>query len=65
MRTFAQNTVEGAIVYGGITEIGDRPFGSLTLSLTGAASSIDRALGELRTFTDVEEYPAHAGRARA
>jgi len=65
MRTFAQNTVEGAIVYGGITEIGDRPFGSLTLSLTGEASSIDRALAELRTFTDVEEYPAHVGGARA
>ncbi|PFG38590.1 D-methionine transport system ATP-binding protein [Georgenia soli] len=65
MRTFAEREVDGAIVYGGITEIGERPFGSLTLSLTGDPAAIDRALAELRTFTDVEDYPALAGRERS
>jgi D-methionine transport system ATP-binding protein len=62
MRTFADRDVDGAIVYGGITEIGDRPFGSLTLSLTGESAAIDQALTELRTFTTVEDHPALAGR---
>ena len=57
MRTLGEHRVDGAIVYGGITEIGERPFGSLTLALTGAGPAIERALTELRTFTDVQEYP--------
>lgn len=65
MQTFAEREVGGAIVYGGITEIGERPFGSLTLSLTGEPAAIDASLAELRTFTDVEDYPALAGRERS
>ncbi|MHB1289261.1 NIL domain-containing protein, partial [Georgenia sp.] len=49
--------VDGAIVYGGITEIGDRPFGSLTLALTGDDAAITRAVDDLRGFTTVQEYP--------
>jgi len=57
MRTFARHDVAGAIVYGGITEIGERPFGSLTLALTGEETAKRAALAELRAFTAVEEYP--------
>lgn len=57
MRTLAVNAVDGAIVYGGITEIGERPFGSLTLALTGEPAAIEAALAELRHFTTVQEYP--------
>jgi D-methionine transport system ATP-binding protein len=64
MRTFAEHHVDGAIIYGGITEIGERPFGSLTLSLTGDPDAIVRALAELRSFTTVEDYPALTGRGR-
>ncbi|WP_127130568.1 methionine ABC transporter ATP-binding protein [Georgenia sp. SYP-B2076] len=57
MRTLGEHRVDGAIVYGGITEIGERPFGSLTLALTGERAAIHQALAELRSFTDVQEYP--------
>ncbi|TRW44950.1 methionine ABC transporter ATP-binding protein [Georgenia yuyongxinii] len=61
MRTLAEHRVDGAIVYGGITEIGERPFGSLTLALTGEPAAIDGALADLRTHTTVHEYPELAG----
>jgi D-methionine transport system ATP-binding protein len=64
MATLAEHAVAGAIVYGGITEIGVRPFGSLTLALTGEADAIRAALTELRTFTTVQEYPELTGTAQ-
>ncbi|MPV37509.1 methionine ABC transporter ATP-binding protein [Georgenia subflava] len=57
MRTLAEHDVDGAIVYGGITEIGERPFGSLTLALSGEQAAIRAALAGLREFTTVQEYP--------
>ncbi|MGC5165652.1 methionine ABC transporter ATP-binding protein [Luteimicrobium sp. DT211] len=40
-----------AVVYGGVTEVGDRPFGSLTLELTGAQA--DEAFERLRAAAPV------------
>ncbi|KAE8763641.1 methionine ABC transporter ATP-binding protein [Georgenia thermotolerans] len=57
MRTLGEHEVDGAIVYGGITEIGERPFGSLTLALTGEDEAIRRALADLGGYTTVQEYP--------
>lgn len=57
MRTLAEHDVDAAIVYGGITEIGQRPFGSLTLALTGAPDATAAALAALRRSTTVQEYP--------
>jgi D-methionine transport system ATP-binding protein len=48
--------VDGSIVYGGITDIGARPIGSLTLELEGADTDIDALLVSLREHTDVVEY---------
>jgi D-methionine transport system ATP-binding protein len=56
--------VDGSIVYGGITDIGARPIGSLTLALVGANPDIDALLTSLREHTDVLEYerePSHDG----
>jgi D-methionine transport system ATP-binding protein len=50
------NGVDGSIVYGGITHIGARPIGSLTLELVGADPDIDALLRSLREDTDVLEY---------
>jgi len=40
-----------AVVYGGVTEVGDRPFGSLTLELTGPQA--DEALSRLHAAAPV------------
>jgi len=48
--------VDGSIVYGGITDIGARPIGSLTLELVGADPDIDALLSSLRGHTDVTEH---------
>ncbi|MDR1431232.1 MAG: NIL domain-containing protein, partial [Propionibacteriaceae bacterium] len=39
--------VEATIVYGAITEVEERPFGSVTLELTGAADAVTQALQRL------------------
>jgi len=54
--------VDGSIVYGGITDIGARPIGSLTLELVGSNTDVDALLASLREQTDVLEYerePSH------
>ncbi|TDW29256.1 methionine ABC transporter ATP-binding protein [Cryobacterium psychrophilum] len=43
------------VVYGGINEIQGRPFGHLTLALTGADPVIDQVLAHIRTLTTVTE----------
>ncbi|WP_105035736.1 methionine ABC transporter ATP-binding protein [Cryobacterium aureum] len=43
------------VVYGGINEIQGRPFGHLTLALTGADPVIDTVLAHIRTLTTVTE----------
>lgn len=41
------------IIFGGISALQDRSFGSLTLELTGSDSGVEALIGELRTVTDV------------
>lgn len=61
--TLSSHGVDGTIVFGSITEIGDRPFGTLSLALTGAEADIEAALEELRGFAPVEDLvPIDAAR---
>ncbi|WP_169166661.1 methionine ABC transporter ATP-binding protein [Cellulomonas taurus] len=48
--------VDGAVVYGGITEVVSRPLGSLTFALTGDDQRIDALLADLRGHTEVVEH---------
>jgi hypothetical protein len=48
--------VSGALVYGGITDVGQRPIGSLTYSLTGDDERVDRLVTLLHAVTDVVEH---------
>ena len=57
--------VDGSIVYGGITDVGARPIGSLTLELVGVDADIDALLASLRERTDVLEYEREPGHHEA
>lgn len=46
------------IVYGGISALQGRSFGSLTLELVGEPAGVDALIAELRTVTEVEEVAA-------
>ena len=48
--------VDGSIVYGGITDIGARPLGSLTLELVGADADVDGFITSIRGHTDLVEH---------
>jgi D-methionine transport system ATP-binding protein len=48
-QTFARHDVAWQIIFGGISELQDRPVGSLTFELTGTPAAVDAALGELRS----------------
>jgi D-methionine transport system ATP-binding protein len=48
--------VDGSIVYGGITEIGARPLGSVTWELVGADVDVDAVLATLRERTEVIDH---------
>ncbi|NLE71164.1 MAG: ATP-binding cassette domain-containing protein [Actinomycetales bacterium] len=52
-RALREHPVDGTIVYGGITEIAERPYGSLTLELAGADDAIDAFLADLARTTAV------------
>ncbi|UFU05533.1 methionine ABC transporter ATP-binding protein [Ruania halotolerans] len=45
--------VDSTVVFGGITEVAQRPYGSLTLELTGERARIQRGVTALRGFSDV------------
>ncbi|SDS17787.1 methionine ABC transporter ATP-binding protein [Microlunatus soli] len=49
--------VHSAVIYGGISEIGDRPFGSLTFELTGEPDAIRSTIASLAEITEVTEWP--------
>jgi len=51
----AAHDVHSTIIYGGIRELADKPFGSITFELTGADQAIDALIGELSEHTQVEE----------
>jgi D-methionine transport system ATP-binding protein len=46
--TFLRHEVAAEIVFGGISELQDRPVGSLTFELTGPPDAVDAALAALR-----------------
>jgi D-methionine transport system ATP-binding protein len=50
--------VHGAVIYGGISEIADRPFGSLTFELTGDPDAVRTTVDRLAEITTVTEWPA-------
>jgi D-methionine transport system ATP-binding protein len=57
-RVFGELTRDGVafqVVYGGINEIQGRPFGHLTLALTGEDAVVDAALDRIRALTTVTE----------
>lgn len=47
--------VDGTIVFGGITELDERPFGSLTLELAGSDAAIAALIADLRRATEVDD----------
>jgi len=54
--------VDFNIVYGGVSELQSRLFGSLTVELLGDDTSVDAAIAELRVVAAVTESDAGAGR---
>lgn len=52
-----RSSVRGTVIYGGISEVAERPFGSLTYELDGTDAEIDRLLTDLAELTSVEEWP--------
>jgi D-methionine transport system ATP-binding protein len=51
----ASHDVRSTIIYGGIRELAEKPFGSITLELAGDDAAIDALVAELRAHTHVEE----------
>ena len=43
------------LLYGGISSLQQRSFGSLTVELTGPDESVDAVIAQLRAVTRVEE----------
>ncbi len=52
-RTLREHGIDGTVVFGGITEVAERPYGSLTVELVGDGPAVDRAVTALRAVTDV------------
>lgn len=55
-----ENNVRGGIVYGGISEIKQQPFGSLTWGLEGSDADIEAVIAELQTYTHVVDLGTSA-----
>ncbi len=53
---FTRHGVAAQIVYGGIIEISERPYGSLTYAITGDDAAVDAAIAELAASGGVEEH---------
>ena len=51
----AEHKVQGTIIFGGISEVTERPFGSLTWELTGAPVDVERAVARLQGYTRVAD----------
>ncbi|HEY0119958.1 MAG TPA: ATP-binding cassette domain-containing protein [Cellulomonas sp.] len=48
--------VRAEIVFGGVTEVGARPLGSLTFELVGEAAGVEAAIAEVRSRTEVLDH---------
>ena len=55
-RTLREHGVDGTVVFGGITEVAERPYGSLTVELVGDAAAVEAAVAELRVVTWVDDH---------
>ena len=64
-RALREHGVDGTIVYGGITEISERPYGSLTLELQGDDERIARFLADLGRTTTVLDLGTAAAPLRS
>ena len=56
-----EHDVRATIIYGGIGELADQPFGSITYELTGAGPAVDalvRELGEVAPVEELADEPA-------
>jgi D-methionine transport system ATP-binding protein len=53
MSTLREHGVDWTVVFGGITEVAERPYGSLTVELVGRDSDVEEAVAALQTVTDV------------
>ncbi|GAA3046277.1 methionine ABC transporter ATP-binding protein [Pseudonocardia yunnanensis] len=58
----AASDVHSTIVYGGIRELAEKPFGSITFELTGDNDAIDALVADLAAHTRVEEIGAGVAR---
>ena len=52
-RALREHPIDGTVVYGGITEIAERPYGSLTLELAGDDAAITAFIEDLSRSTTV------------
>lgn len=52
-RALRDHPVDGTIIYGGITEIAERPYGSLTFALDGTDDAIETFIADLQRTTTV------------
>jgi D-methionine transport system ATP-binding protein len=52
-RALREHPVDGTIIYGGISEVAERPYGSLTLALEGEVAGIDAFIADLSRTTGV------------
>ena len=48
--------VRAEIVFGGVTEVGARPLGSLTFELAGEPAAVEAAIADVRTRTEVVDH---------
>ncbi|MCI2265565.1 methionine ABC transporter ATP-binding protein [Sediminivirga luteola] len=59
-RTARKHDVDFNIVYGGVSELEGRLFGSLTVELLGSEAQVDAAVAELGRVAQVNEVTGHA-----
>ena len=53
---FVRHGLEARVIYGGIIEISERPYGSLTYAVTGDEAAVDAAVAELARSGGVTEH---------
>ena len=56
VRILGAHDVEGSVVFGGITEVGNRPVGALTFELTGEPADVDAAVSDLQNAATIQDH---------
>lgn len=59
-KKLGEHRVQGTIIYGGVGELSEKPFGSITYELVGGDAAVDALIAELRELAPVEEIGAQA-----